>query len=492
MGRMRRRSLFMLAGVAGLAACGDPGSGSKGNAGTLTFANPLRVPPLLEPQVDADGAKRFALTMQPGRTEFLAGKPAATWGFNGSYLGPTIRAARGDRIAVTVTNRLPEASTVHWHGMRLPAAMDGGPHQMIAPGATWAPSWRIDQPAATSWYHPHPHGDTALHVYRGLAGVFLIDDPQAAALALPSRYGIDDVPLVLQDKSFDDDGALAEDSKPTWGLMGDHIVVNGTYGPHFAVTTSLVRFRIINGSNARVYQLGFVDNRRFHVIATDAGLLEAPVEVDRLHLSPGERAEIVVPFAAGEQVVMRSFAGADGLGEGTYDLLKLVAGAQLTASPALPARLAASAAIALPADPRVRRFRLSGQSKINGQEMDLSRIDEVVPAGAREIWEIENIVYAHNFHIHEVAFQVLSVDGKPPAAYATGLKDTVFVPGKSTVRLAVEFGRHVDPVTPYMYHCHILRHEDAGMMGQFVIVEPGAEHTTPRTIATTGPGHSHH
>lgn len=135
-----------------------------------------------------------------------------------------------------------------------------------------------------------------------------------------------------------------------------------------------------------------------------------------------------------------------------------------------------------PPNAKVRRFRLNGHDAINGKEMDMSRIDEVVPAGAIEIWEIENTVYAHNFHIHEVAFQVLAVDGEKPPAYASGHKDTVYVPPKSTVRLAVQFGRFTDPATPYMYHCHILRHEDSGMMGQFVIVEPGTENEVPRTI----------
>ena len=117
---------------------------------------------------------------------------------------------------------------------------------------------------------------------------------------------------------------------------------------------------------------------------------------------------------------------------------------------------------------KLRRFRLGG-SNINSQNMDMSRIDEVVPAGAHEIWELDNVTYEHNFHIHEVAFRVLDIDGAPPPEHLRGPKDTVFVPDGARVRLAVHFGHHVDPKTPYMYHCHILKHEDAGMMGQFVV-----------------------
>ncbi|MFG6198677.1 multicopper oxidase family protein [Nonomuraea sp. JJY05] len=482
---MKRRQFLTLAALWGVTvACGaDSQPGAVRPAGKPAFRNALLVPPLLKPKVGKDGVRRFDLTMQHGRTAILPGAPAETWGFNGSYLGPTLRASRGDKIQVAITNRLEETSTVHWHGMRLPAKMDGGPHQPIEPGTTWTPHWTLDQPATTSWYHPHPHGTTAMHVYRGLAGMFIVDDD--ATTGLPATYGVDDVPLILQDKKFAPDGSQAGDPlKGTFGILGDHMLVNGTYDPFLNVTTERVRFRLLNGSNARMYHLSFSDRRTFHVVGNDQGLLAAPVPVDRISLTPGERMEVVVAFAAGEQVVLRTVSGSDDIDEGDFDLLKIVAAPRLATSRPLPARLADIAPINVPPDAKVRRFRLNGHDAINGKEMDLSRIDEVVPAGATEIWEIENTVYGHNFHIHEVAFQVLDVDGNKPPAYAQGHKDTVYVPPKSTVRLAVQFGRFTDPATPYMYHCHILRHEDSGMMGQFVIVKPGTENQVPRTIAT--------
>ncbi|HEX2316351.1 MAG TPA: multicopper oxidase domain-containing protein [Thermomonospora sp.] len=444
---------------------------------------------MLQPKRDKEGVRKFALTLQQGQAQILPGVRTATWGFNGPFLGPTLRASRGDTVQMAVTNRLGETSTVHWHGMRLPARMDGGPHQPIEPGATWSPHWTIDQPAATSWYHPHLHGRTASHVYRGLAGMFIVDDER---LELPSRYGVDDIPLILQDKKFTPDGTAFTGNplKGTFGILGDHVLVNGTYDPFLKVTTERVRLRILNGSNARMYNVGFADRRRFQVIGTDAGLLAAPVAVDGLSLTPGERAEVVVEFAAGEQVVLRSFGGDDGIDEGDLDLLKFVAAPELKRSPAVPGRLADLTPIQPPPGARVRRFRLNGHDAINGKEMDMTRIDEVVPAGAVEIWEIENHVYAHNFHIHEVAFRVLDVKGAPPPVYASGPKDTVYVPSKSKVRLAVQFGHHTDPAFPYMYHCHILRHEDSGMMGQFVIVKPGTENQVSRTIPGGG-GHHH-
>ncbi|MFD2765806.1 multicopper oxidase family protein [Micromonospora eburnea] len=479
---MRRRSLFTLAGLAGLALAGC--EGVAGNAGSVSFTTPLRIPPVLDPTPDADGVKRYRLRLRQGHSELLPGKSARTWGINGDYLGPTLRARRGDRVAMAVHNTLDEDSTLHWHGMRLPAVMDGGPHQMIRSGATWVPQWTVDQPAATTWYHPHPHGRTAPHVYRGLAGMFLVDDD--AAVALPHAYGIDDIPVIIQDKKFTDNGELDEDFGGTYGLLGNQILINGTYGPVFSVTTTRVRFRLLNGSNAHVYTIGFADNRTFHVVASDGGLLGRPAPVRRLRISPGERFEIVAEFAPGEKVLLKSFAGDSDIESGDYDLLKLVTAGKLSPSPALPETLADVAGPVTGA--KVRTFRLGG-SQINGRKMDIARIDEVVPAGAHEIWVIDNITFAHSFHIHEVAFRVLDIDGRNPPEHLRGPKDTVFVPGKTKVRLAVEFGRHIDPMTPYMYHCHILKHEDRGMMGQFVLVKPGTEDHTPRRLPTTG--HSH-
>jgi suppressor of ftsI len=485
---VRRRSFLSLAVLAG--ALGGCESSAGGSGGSLGFTNRLRIPPLAKPEIAADGTKRFALDLRAGgRAGFLPGKTTDTWGINGAYLGPTVRAARGDRVRMAVTNRLAEASTLHWHGMRLPARMDGGPHQMIEPGATWTPEWTIDQPAMTSWFHPHPHERTAMHVYRGLAGLFLVDNPDGPKL--PGGYGVDDVPLILQDKKFKGDGAFNEGGvdSGTFGFLGDTILVNGTHEPVFEVTTTLVRFRLLNASNARVYRVGFADRRRFQVVATDAGLLERPVPVDRVKISPGERAEIVVRFAAGETVVLdsrgESAKAANDIEEEDFALLKVVAAQRLTGSPAVPEALGGSAAVPPPAGARVRRFSLSG-SEINDRDMDMNRVDEVVPAGAHEIWEITNTTYAHNFHIHEVAFRILDVDGRPPAPYQAGPKDTVFIPKKATVRLSVQFGHYTDATSPYMYHCHILRHEDKGMMGQFVVVRPGTEGQTPTTLGLAG------
>ena len=372
------------------------------NVGTLDFERELAIPPLLDPEDDRRGGKAFELELRQGTTELIEGRHTATWGINGSYLGPTLRASRGDVVSMRVTNGLPDTTTMHWHGMHLPAVADGGPHQPIEPGRTWRPSWTVDQPAATLWYHPHPHGETEEHVYRGLAGMFILDDPAVTELELPGTYGLDDIPLIVQDKRFEDDGELSLSEGPISpiGQLGDVILVNGTFDPHLTVETTRVRLRLLNASSARTYNFGFSDEREFDLIATDGGLLDAPRRLDRVQLSPGERAEIVVRFRPGEELILRSFepelggvdffnarfSGADD----TFDILELRAAGELAESPPVPRRLVARRAPDPAGAARTRRFELSGSSSINGRKMDMSRVDQWVPLDTTEICEIEN------------------------------------------------------------------------------------------------------
>ncbi len=491
---MDRRGFLGLVGIAGaalLTGC-TPGAGSagRGNTGGLAWSTRLHVPSVDAGTVAADGTRRFRLRAQAGRSQFISGKSTTSWGFNGPYLGPTLRAQSGERVAMEVHNELAESTTVHWHGMRLPAAMDGTPHQPVEAGSVWRPTWTIDQPASTLWYHPHPHGDTAVHVYRGLAGMWIIDD--GIPDGLPGTYGSDDIPLIIQDRNIGADGSLREDDTvPIWGLMGNDILVNGTHGPYLEVHTRLVRFRVLNASNARMYNLRLSDGRPITIVGNDCALLPAPVQVDEISLSPAERAEIVVAFNPGETVVLTSRSGDNGLDEGEFDILQLRAATTLRTNGPVPSSLPGPAPIAPPADARTRRFVLSGNSKINGREMEMGRIDEVVPVGATEIWEIDNTVYSHNFHVHDAAFSILDIDGHDPPAYASGWKDTVFVGGHKTAKVAVTFGHHADPTTPYMYHCHILQHEDKGMMGQFTLVESTTQTSPPSGMPRTAGRHEH-
>jgi blue copper oxidase len=483
-------------------------SGAKiDTAGQVQFDNALRIPPLAASRLDERGNRVFALTAQEGNMELRPGRPARTWGFNGPYLGPTLRATRGETVRVDVRNDLPETTTVHWHGMRLPARMDGGPHQPIRPGATWSPTWKVDQPAATLWYHPHPHGETERHVYRGLAGLFLLDEPHPPA-GLPARYGVDDIPVLVQDVRVAADGGLDQGRPPMSpiGRMGGDVLVNGTLRPYLDVATQRVRLRLVNASTARVYRFGFDDDRPFSLVGTDGGLLARPHVDRRVQLSPGERAEIVVTLGPGERTVLRSYPpqlGTDAVsrrfagGDDRLDVLELRAGRQLRPSPPVPAALAtvpppdAGTAVA------TRRFELDG-TRINGRDMDLARVDAAVTRDTVEVWEVTNGGGSpHNFHVHDMQFRVLAVDGEPPPPPLAGWKDTVFLRPQQRLRLALRFGPHADPRTPYMFHCHLLLHEDNGMMGQFVVVEPGQRpaerlRLDQETVDPSGHGHHHH
>jgi FtsP/CotA-like multicopper oxidase with cupredoxin domain len=273
------------------------------------------------------------------------------------------------------------------------------------------------------------------------------------------------------------------------GILGDTVLVNGTPGPYLDVTTERVRLRLLNASNARIYNFHFSDDREYDVIAGDGGLLPAPVRRDHLLLSPGERAEIVVEFEPGETVELRSdeqdagdrFTGADD----RLDILQLRAADSLDPSPEVPDQLAAAPDLDADDVVETRDFELQGTS-INAKDMDMERIDETVELDTTERWRVRNThSQPHNFHIHDVQFVVESIDGEAPPPELAGWKDTIFMPEGREVDLLVRFADYADPDTPYMYHCHLLRHEDDGMMGQFVVVEPGDE-------AGSVEGHEHH
>ncbi|HEX2145421.1 MAG TPA: multicopper oxidase domain-containing protein [Glycomyces sp.] len=456
-------------------------------AGKVDFANPLAIPPIAEPTQDTSGARIFYLEIQSGSVAFKGGRETATWGVNGPFLGPTIRAKRGEEIAFAVRNSLDEGTSIHWHGMHLPAVMDGGPHQEVASGGDWAPQWTVNQPAATLWYHPHPHGRTGDHVYRGLAGMFIIDDDESEGLGLPSEYGVDDFPMIVQDRNFDDDNQFDHDASffSMQGILGDEIMVNGTLGPYVDVTTRLVRLRLLNGSVSRLYNFGFSDGRPFSLIATDGGLLPSAWETEGLQLSPGERAEIVVAFEPGETAVLRSNPADEGYsgplgrfngGEDLLDICEFRAAETLADTTAIPQAMGTAPDLADAEIAEERSFSLSGFNQINGESMDPMRIDFGVREGTVEVWEVTNADGSmHNFHVHDVQFQVLTVDGEEAPERLRGWKDTVQLLPQKKYRLAMRFSDYTDPNLPYMYHCHILAHEDSGMMGQFVVLGEGEE-----------------
>lgn len=430
---------------------------------------PLRIPPILEPDKITGDTRSYTLTMQEGQTEFKEGFQTVTLGYNGSYLGPTIRLKQGENIEVTLQNQMREETTVHWHGLLVPSEADGGPHQVISPGAERKVSFPVKQEAATLWYHPHTMRKTAKQVYGGLAGFLLIEDDNELSRALPVNYGVDDVPLVIQDRSFTQDMQFDyQGSYNPDGTMGDTLLVNGTIHAAFDVTTELLRLRLLNGSNARIYDFHFSDGRQFLQIASDGGLLNEPGPMKSLRLTPAERAEILVSLKdmnPGDSLDLMT----DGV---SILLLNVPDGLKENGSVPSTLNLLAPAPDSGDIDRRFVLFGMGMMVSINGDAYDMDRVDERGHTNQPEVWEIYNRPdmmgrMVHNFHLHGTQFRILTRDGALPPPQEQGWKDTVALNAGERVRILVHFE---DPGL-FMYHCHILEHEDNGMMGQIQITQ---------------------
>lgn len=480
---MRRRT-FLKRGAVGLGLLGAQSlfaiPASAWGKEYERFKLNLPVPPLLENLADGDGSARFSLNAVRGESQLIHDFTTPTMGFNGSYLGPTIRVRNGQQVNLRIKNDLDQKTTVHWHGLHVPAEFDGGPRQLIAPGTIWNPQFTIKQPAATLWYHPHAMGLTGEHVYLGLAGMFYIEDDVSDSLNIPKQYGVDDFPIILQDRRFFKDGDLAYVQSMMdvmHGVIGNIMLVNGVEWPNLHVGAGMIRLRLLNGSNASLYRIRFSDNRTFHQIATDGGFMEAPVALTEVELSPGERSEILVDFSK-DLLASTVKLIVDQLPGGQYEAMQFTIGKQSEKISHLPDQLTTIDWLDEKDAVRTRKMQMQtfsqgGRLTINGKHMDMNRIDEKVKLGTIEIWEVSNfsggmMQMIHSMHLHDVQFQILDRNGREPEPRERGRKDTVLIYPNETVRIIAKFE---DYTGIYMYHCHLLEHEDGGMMGQFEVIK---------------------
>lgn len=471
--------------LAGMAAAGVAFS-LPGSASAQTSSQRLSMPPLL----DATKSRRFSLRAQAGETNFLNRSASNTFGFNQAYLGPVIRVTHGETEA-TVENALNRPVSTHWHGLLIPGEVDGGPHQPVLAGETWRVTLPIMQPSATAWYHSHIHEQTAEQVHAGLAGVLQITDGRDDERGLPSTYGTDDLTLVVQDRRFDRRGRMTYSRgmhESMVGFLGDTVVVNGQIGSVAVVPAGIVRLRLLNGSNARVYRFSMASGRELHMVATDAGLLPAPLALKDITLAPGERIEILVDFSGTDADSLLSasvsntpmMGGMMGGGGGSFDVQKFEVDPGLIPRIAtLPTGIGEALPDLDPTGAVQRQFTLDmgmgggmmgrrgGGFSINGQPFDMSHINVAAKRGQTELWQVSAPMMMHPFHVHGTRFQVLSENGQPSAAQNRGWKDTVLIDGQA--ELLMRFDQPAPNHAPYMYHCHILEHEDAGMMGQFSV-----------------------
>lgn len=480
---MRRRDWLRNTVAAGLGASAVRVLGAGGGALLPLLdvadasAEPLRLPPDLAGPLVATPA---AGVVWPGRSTSLL-----TLG--GTYPSPTLRARRGEVFELRLENRLAEATNIHWHGLAAPADADGYPTDVVLPGGARQYRFQIAERAGTYWYHPHPGGRTGAQVYSGMAGFFIVEDDDERALGLPA--GEQDVPLLLQDRRRTADGSFRYAPTPMdlmAGYLGDAALVNGTPDAELSVAATPYRFRLLNGSNARIFRVAFDDGRTFQVIAGDGGLLERPVAATALFLGPGERVEILVDFSRDPirrsvRLVSLPFsAGGGGMGPGmgmggasaqgaALSLLRLTVERPGPVPSALPERLVPPERLD-PGRAEIRRrfvmdMRMppfAGAFTINGRSFDAGRVGVRVERGVLEAWEVVNASREpHPFHVHATQFQVVSRSSGPLGPHELGLKDTVLVWPGETVQLAIRFERHAGL---YVLHCHNLEHEDAGMM----------------------------
>ncbi|HSG01157.1 MAG TPA: multicopper oxidase domain-containing protein [Vicinamibacterales bacterium] len=526
---MLRRDALRLIGLSALAPA----------AGRLSVADAwAHTPPAQNPDVE------ILLRAAPDQLALLRGQPTNVWRFTGrvvrgpsdvlqqassSYLGPTIRVRRGQRVRVRFENGLSEESIVHWHGLDVPQQADGHPRLVVGPGREYRYDFTVTNRAGTYWYHPHPHMRTGPQVYMGLAGLFIVEDDEEGALGLPEAQS--ELLCVIQDRKFDEANQLVYPDTSEMGQMGagrrgmgmgrgrgmggmmamlelengvlgDHVLVNGQPEYTAEVEAGWVRLRLLNGSNARIYRLAWHDKRPMTVIGNDGGLLERPLTRTALTLAPAQRADLLVdvsdlreggrlrllslPFPTDEAGHVGMMMGdASSLPQGTQmEVMTLRARGRNTRHVQLPDRLTsydASWQVA-PAAP-VRRVPLTFtqmQWLIDGRTFEMTDVAEVerVKAGSTHVWELVNTTnpmgmqMAHPIHLHGRQFRVLSRSGGSPvselrpAIVDGGWTDTVLVLPGETVRVQVTFSDHRGL---FLYHCHILEHEDMGMMRNFRI-----------------------
>jgi suppressor of ftsI/bilirubin oxidase len=480
------------------------------------FPNPLRLPGTEGHYGVLDAAGAFTMVAKPVRHPLQPGKPAPMLAYEVEHQGrtllnPSLRVRTGAELRIKFWNALEESSIIHWHGLKVDSNNDGHPHYAVPGGATYDYTYTVANRAGTYWYHPHPHRLTGKQVYHGLAGLFIVEDEEETALQkeLDLTFGVNDVPLVIQDRRFDASGSLVfrpSREERFQGHLGNEILVNLTPRPHFRAATRIHRFRILNGSNARLYRLAFRHGEQqlaFHVIGGDGGLLDRPRTVTEAFLAPSERLDVLLDLrasAVGDAIKLVSLpfdpmhheSGSTGDAHGGHgahgmlpegaevEMMNILVSTKTAYDRALPQTVSRIAPVPGPAAaPRIITLdQRKGVWRINGLTYQHSATPIVVKRGAIEEWEVRNAAASmpHPLHIHGVQFRVIARAGSPEQVRRLavdetgstvsdlGWKDTVLSWPGETVRIVTDFSHPFLGDQVYMVHCHNLEHEDGGMM----------------------------
>jgi len=467
----RNAGLIAAGGLVAFSACDQPPTSVDRDGNGALLRQPGFVP-----------AVALSLLAAPGLVASGGNGSAPAWLFNGSSPGPTIRARRGEDARITLYNNLPEETIVHWHGLIVPEEADGHPRHAIPSGSSYEYAFPVQQRALTAWYHPHAHHRTAAQIHMGLAGFLIVSDDEEDALQLPA--GPREILLMIQDRRVD--GGAGFDYSPSGddlltGILGDTVFCNGTRAARLPVTADTYRFRILNASHARVYQLALSTGDPFTVIGNDGGLLPAAAEVESVYLGVGERVDLLVDFSPlqiGRRLMLKSLPFSTPVSIGRFpqgtelDILELeVVGGTRSERVVLPGTLSAAQQLPAEAAAGVRTFEFTssgashhGMHQINERSFDMLRVDEQIPLGRLERWVfLNNSAIPHPVHLHGTHFQLLGRSGGRSTLYPyeRGWKDTVLLMPGEEVEVLVRFDayRGIFPL-----HCHNLEHEDLGMM----------------------------
>jgi FtsP/CotA-like multicopper oxidase with cupredoxin domain len=421
---------------------------------TSPTRNPLRIP-------STASASGLTLTAAPGKAGLGGTYESNALLYNGQFPGPSIIANSGSTATIHLVNGLTQPSITHWHGMVVDHEDDGHPLQAVGPGFSYDYEFPIAQRAALNWYHPHPHMHTGEQVYYGLAGAFIIRDEEEAALSLPS--GAYEVPLIIRDASFDSSGNLRLGGKAS-GFFGTDSLVNGTRYPYLSVDKAIYRFRILNGSNARVFRLALSNNASFTLIGNDGGLLASAASAAEVTMAPAERIDIVVDLRqldANSSVMLRCL-------DAGWDILELRGTGAVISGQSIPSGTLSSITPLVGPATVTRRFSFDGMTRINGLIYDMNRTDFTVKRDTVERWQfVTNGNAPHPVHVHGASFQIQSRAGgrRTTFPWESGWKDTVLLGDRETVEVLIRFDR----AGLYLIHCHQLAHEDQGMMSNFLV-----------------------
>jgi FtsP/CotA-like multicopper oxidase with cupredoxin domain len=479
----RRRTLALLALGTASTAVGTTGWITSLGAPRRSLLTPADTgQALTQPEVMASssGVLDLRLTAAPGVR--LAGHDTSAWGYNGTSPGPTLRVRPGDLLRVQLANRLDQPTNLHTHGLHVPPSGNGdNPFVAISPADSFDYSIRIpaNHPAGTFWYHPHHHGTVADQIFAGLVGTLLVE-------AEPDLQATDDLVLLVTDTTLDDAGRVAPATPMAklQGREGDLVLVNGQHQPVIAAAPGAVqRWRVINGCTSRVIAL-HLEGHQLTQIALDGGYLPAPVNRDQVLLAPGNRTDLLIrptshgryplisePYDRGSTTMMGSGGtGGNGSSNGSpVTLATMTVTGPVSASPPIPLTLPAPPVPQGPAAGHRQLTLAMGMTAgmgtmtftIDGRTFDPDRDDQTVALGTTEEWTVVNTSpMAHPFHLHAWPFHVLDASaGTPPTGV---LQDVVLIPARGRVRLRIPF---TDYPGRSVYHCHILDHEDLGMMG---------------------------